>query len=287
MEHYLINPVSLNPLEKIRIPGHTETVFRRGSDGRFGPLRRGAATKRKKAVRKSAKKVRHIVKVARRKAAKHSAASKVRRLHKSGILTSLKKLGKSTKEKHMNPLMLINKRRKKSARKAKRSHRRARKSVPQFAMNPKRRSARRTRRTRRNPISFRKGSAAMSVVMGAAYGFGGGIVSAVGVSYVCKLLPQVPMLQTPLGKIGLRVLAAVGLYQLHRVKVIGKQNATFIAIGALIPAIQDVSTMVGADRLLPAPSGVGLLPKAYRSGTSSMGLIMPPQNMAGAGEGGW
>ena len=138
---------------------------------------------------------------------------------------------------------------------------------------------------------FRKGSASMSIVMGAAYGFGGGLLSAFGVGYVTKMLPQVTVLQTPLGKIGLRVLAAVGLYQLHRVKFIGKQNATFIAIGALIPAISDVSDLVGASKLLPAatPATVGLLPRNWRGGTTSaqLGMIMPSQNMSGGGEAGW
>jgi len=265
MENYLINPV--NPLTTLRFPAHSQKAWRQGSSGRFGKL---------------------AGHVARRKAKK--AAKKAKRF---GISTKSKAKRKTRRNAMPSPLMLINRKRRTVSRKRKAAPRRRvarrRKALAPVA-NPirrVRRYARRShRRTRRNPMILRRGSAAMSVALGAAYAFGGGAASTLGVNFATRMLPQFPILSTPLGKMALRLAIAAGLYQLHRVKVIGQKNAAMLAIGASIPVIGDVAQMVGAAKLLPASTpGVGILPKEYRSGT--MSLIMPDQNMAGSGQSGW
>lgn len=189
------------------------------------------------------------------------------------------------------PLMLVNRKHRKSAK---------RRKMPAFAFkaNPVRRSVKRSfrRKFRKNPISrksffsMRKGGAAMEIVTMTAYAFGGGMASQYGMNYITAMFPNVALLQSPLGKLGLRLGLAAALYQLHRVKFVGQKNATALAVGAALPAVTDVLSLVGAQKLLTGTtttSGVGLLPKSYQAGTSSMGLIIPPQNMAGGGQEGW
>ena len=62
-------------------------------------------------------------------------------------------------------------------------------------------------------------------------------------------------------------------------------HAVALAAGAALPLVGDLAGMVGIQKAISGPSGVGILPKEYQGG--NMSLIMPPQNMAGGGEAGW
>ena len=292
-ENYLINPI--NPMVSIRHPAFRERAFRIGSTGRFGPFKR----KMKRKSKNPFVTLMHKPFVERSFRVTDSGQFGPLPVHKSTKHRKLK-----SRRNTMSPLMLVNKRRKSHKRKGvmpahlrayafksknpKRKH--AKRHNLLACLDNKRRYVRKYRRLH-NPkrkafFGMKKGTAMMEVVIGSAFALGGGAISTFGVAFVNKTFPTVTILQSPVGKIALRLGLAAILYQAHRIKAVGTKNATFLAVGAVIPALGEIVTLVGAAKMLPIGTpGVGLLPRKYQAGNMSM--IMPAQNMAGAGEGGW
>ena len=209
MENYLINPV--NPMVTLRHKPWVQKAFRRGADGRFGPLPK-AAKKRKGITTK--------IWTRKRKAAKAK---------RPGPIVIAKR-----RKNPMPSMMLVNRKRRKAARRSK--------SVA--IMNaPRRRSVRKaSRRFRRNPMRMPKmgdiGQLVMTGALVVAGATGGGLL-------IGTLSKNFPILQKPMVKIGAYVGAgALAYYLLKQTKMVKGETAAMIAAGIMVPALMDIRTMV-------------------------------------------
>lgn len=172
-----------------------------------------------------------------------------------------------------------------------------------FHFNAKKRRSHRKYRRNPNVMGMIKKmgthSAIPEVFSYGLFGAGGLAASMYATTMIQEKLPNVAFVQTPIGKIVVRLLAASALYQLRFVKPLSK-FAPMIAGAAVLPAVFDIAGMLGFKRVsYIGTDGVGMLPSEYRGGMISyvppaqrMGVITPEQNagqsMAGSdGEGSW
>ena len=238
MENYLVNP--MNPFDTLKFAPRTERVWRDGKSGRFGKL------------------AGHARKVAKIRTKKRKAASAKRFKSVIGIVK---------KEKHMNPLMLINKRRKaarKSVRKVKVFTLNKRRKAPRRSakravalMNPRRKMRRSVRRFRRNPMLPKMlgkglvGEAGKLVILSASM-FAG---YRLGTWAMDQVSAKVPMFNQPVVRALVHVVLGFGAYKLaSRVKQIPAPMATAIGAAVMMPGIITAYNMVAAKTGLAAPA---------------------------------